>query len=300
MKIFYYKYNSVTKLGLGVKDKFISFDELKKILPKKYTAKDSPVTQPELFRYCEDIITPFYELERVISEKGIYNLNEIDVEKSIFLPPSISPSKIICLGLNYSDHAREVGRPIPVKPNLFSKAPSALIAHKEAINLPKISQAVDYEAELAIIIGKKCKDVPASRAKDFILGYTIINDVTARDLEFEENAQWFRSKSLDTFAPLGPFILTNSYNLNPDNLRIRLWVNGELRQDSNTSKMVYNCYEIVSFVSSDLTLLPGDIIATGTPSGIGMRQIPEPKYLKTGDTVKIEVERIGSLENTVN
>jgi 2-keto-4-pentenoate hydratase/2-oxohepta-3-ene-1,7-dioic acid hydratase in catechol pathway len=239
------------------------------------------------------------ELNRKLSDKNLQGLKELDYNDLKFLPPILDPSKIICLGLNYADHAKELGKPLPSQLNLFSKTPNTLIAHRDTIRIPSISKCIDYEAELAIVIGRKCKNITASEAEKYILGYTIMNDVTARDLEFKDGLQWFRSKSLDTFAPIGPFILINTREFNPNNLRIRLWVNGELRQDSNTNRMVFNCYEIVADVSRDLTLLPGDIISTGTPPGIGMTRKNGEEYLKPGDVVKIEIEKIGCLENSV-
>ncbi|MEM2109605.1 MAG: fumarylacetoacetate hydrolase family protein [Candidatus Odinarchaeota archaeon] len=298
MRIFYYKFAGRPKLGLCVDDKFFPYENVKRTLLENISYSRIPA-RPELFKYMENTVTPFRELNNLLKKKNLQKIKQIDVDKIEFLPPVIEPSKIICLGLNYADHAQELGMPLPDKLNLFSKTSNTLIAHRDKIILPKISKSIDYEAELAIIIGRKCKDVSVKDAENYILGYTIMNDVTARDLEFNGKIQWFRSKSLDTFAPIGPFILINTGDFNPNNLRIRLWINGELRQDSNTSKMVFNCYEIVSDISRDLTMLPGDVISTGTPPGIGMMQKTGPKYLKPGDKIKIEIERIGCLENTV-
>ncbi|MHA1409667.1 MAG: fumarylacetoacetate hydrolase family protein [Candidatus Odinarchaeia archaeon] len=283
-------------MGIKIKNEYYDFNEIKKQLPAKLK-NNKILTNPQLFRFQEDIITIFQELHEKIKHIDMQKINPIKNNIN-FLPPSPYASKIICLGLNYSDHANEVQRPTPKKPNLFAKGTNALIGHKENIILPKISKAVDYEAELAIIIGKKGKNIAAKAAQEYILGYTIMNDITARDLEFEEGIQWFRSKSFDTFAPMGPFLLVDN-QINPNNLDIKLWVNNELRQNSNTNKMVNKCEEIIEFISTDTTLLPGDIISTGTPPGIGMMRKPKPEYLKKGDTLKIKIERIGELVNKI-
>ncbi|WEU40561.1 MAG: fumarylacetoacetate hydrolase family protein [Candidatus Odinarchaeum yellowstonii] len=299
LRIFYYTMNGEPKLGLNFNGKIFSYEDVKKFLSLEKKLCDRIPTRPDLFKNIGDALTPFMELNRKLSDKNLQGLKELDFNDLKFLPPILDPSKIICLGLNYADHAKELGKPLPSQLNLFSKTPNTLIAHRDTIRIPSISKCIDYEAELAIVIGRKCKNITASEAEKYILGYTIMNDVTARDLEFKDGLQWFRSKSLDTFAPIGPFILINTREFNPNNLRIRLWVNGELRQDSNTNRMVFNCYEIVADVSRDLTLLPGDIISTGTPPGIGMTRKNGEEYLKPGDVVKIEIEKIGCLENSV-
>jgi len=197
------------------------------------------------------------------------------------------PSKIVAMGLNYCDHARELRMPLPLKPLFFLKAPSALIGPNETIVYPRVSKRVDYEAELAVVIKKKAKDVPPSKAKDYILGYTCFNDVTARDLQ-DEDGQWARSKSFDTFAPIGPWIVDG---IDAGNLKIQSFVNGKLKQNSNTSELIFKVDEIVSYVSRMMTLMPGDVIATGTPHGVGA--------VKSGDKVEIRISKIGSLLNKV-
>ncbi len=199
------------------------------------------------------------------------------------------PSKIIAVGLNYKDHAKELKMEIPDEPIIFLKPPSAVIAHEETILLPPESKRVDYEGELAIVIGK-----PIYRPKTFkeieeaIFGYTCFNDVTARDLQ-KKDGQWTRSKSFNTFAPLGPFIETEITD--PTSLKIQTFVNGEVRQDSSTSELIFDPIKLVRFISNIMTLLPGDVIATGTPPGVGV--------LKDGDIVEIKIENIGILKNRV-
>ncbi|RLC35936.1 MAG: hypothetical protein DRH33_07795 [Candidatus Nealsonbacteria bacterium] len=213
--------------------------------------------------------------------KKVYSLSEIT-----FLAPCV-PTKIIAVGLNYFDHANEFQMKIPNEPLIFMKPPSTLIAHNDNIIYPKMSKQLDYEAELAVIIKNKVKDIEPEGVFKNILGYTCFNDVTARDLQ-KKDEQWTRAKSFDTFAPVGPFISTD---LNPDNLQIKLYKNGQLMQSSSTSNMIFKVDKIVSFISKIMTLFPGDIIATGTPSGVGQ--------LEAGDIVEVEIEGIGILKNTV-
>ncbi|MCX8117060.1 MAG: fumarylacetoacetate hydrolase family protein [Desulfobacterota bacterium] len=197
------------------------------------------------------------------------------------------PSKIVALGLNYRDHAEEVKLPIPEKPLLFLKPSTAVIGPGEGIVHPKMSRRVDYEAELAVVIGKRAKAVPEEKAKEYILGYTCFNDVTARDLQ-PKDGQWTLSKSFDTFAPIGPWIVTD---VDPSELEISAYLNGQRRQHSNTKNLIFNPFQLVSFISQVMTLLPGDVIATGTPSGIGPMAV--------GDRVEVVIEGIGTLANTV-
>ena len=207
--------------------------------------------------------------------------------KSVKLLSPCVPSKIVALGLNYRDHAVELGLPLPEEPLLFLKPPSAVIGPGETILLPPESKRVDYEAELAVVIGRKARRVSPEEALDYVLGYTCFNDVTARDLQ-QKDGQWTRAKSFDTFAPLGPWIETE---LDPGALRVRSYLNGNLKQDSSTKELVFSVPEIISFVSNIMTLLPGDVIATGTPPGIGP--------LSPGDVIEVEIEGIGRLKNLV-
>ena len=211
-----------------------------------------------------------------------YELSELE-----FLPPVI-PTKIVAVGLNYKDHAAEMQKKLPEEPLLFIKPPSSIIPHLGTIVRPPVSKRVDYESELAIVIGKTAKNIKKSDAADYIFGYTCLNDVTARDLQAKD-VQYTRAKGFDTFAPLGPYIETEIEN--PSNLQIRGWLNGELKQSSDTSNLIFGPYELVEFISGIMTLFPGDIISTGTPSGIGT--------LNHGDIFEIEIENIGRLKNFV-
>lgn len=230
------------------------------------------------------------EIEGVIEGKTVItDCGKVCLEETKFLPPC-RPSKIVCIGLNYIDHARELGMDIPDEPIIFLKPPSSVIAHNEAIIYPEQSRRIDYEAELAVVIGERCKDLSKKEALNVVLGYTILNDVTARDLQMKDG-QWTRAKSFDTFAPVGPWIVTRDEVLNPNALEIKLWVNGELRQSSNTKNFIFKVEELIEFISSIMTLEKGDIISTGTPAGVG--------ELNRGDVVEIEIERIGRLKNWV-
>ncbi|HID08287.1 MAG TPA: FAA hydrolase family protein [Armatimonadetes bacterium] len=211
--------------------------------------------------------------------------------------PVPTPGKIIALGLNYRDHAEELKMGIPEEPLLFSKASTAVCGPYDAIIYPRVTTQLDYEVELAIVIGKRCKNVSVEQAENYIAGYTVFNDVTARDLQFKDQ-QWFRGKSCDTFAPMGPHLVTPDEVGDVHQLTIQSWVNGELRQKSTTANLIFSVPEIVSFVSHHMTLLPGDVIATGTPSGVGMSYDP-PRFLNVGDVVEMEVEKIGRMRNTV-
>ena len=199
----------------------------------------------------------------------------------------LKPTKIICVGLNYTDHAKELGMPIPSEPIIFMKGINALIFNNDSILYPPQTKNLHYEAELAIVIKDRCKNVPREEANKHIAGFTCANDVTARDLQ-EKDGQWTRAKSFDTFCPVGPQIVKG---LDPNNLIIRCYLNGELKQSSNTTKMIFKVDEIVAFVSSIMTLEAEDIILTGTPPGVGP--------MKAGDVVDVEIEGIGTLRNKI-
>ena len=222
-----------------------------------------------------------------------YPLDEVQLA-----PPLPNPSKIVCVGLNYHDHCREQGIEVPQRPLLFAKFPSTIIGPDDDITWPPhVTKQVDYEAELAVVIGRKGRNIPLDEAARFIAGYTIVNDVSARDVQ-KSDGQWVRGKSLDTFCPMGPYLVTTDEVVDPQQLKIRCWVNGELRQDSNTAEMIFKIRELISFISQTCTLMPGDIISTGTPHGVGVFRNP-PVFLQPGDVVEIEIEKLGRLRNYV-
>lgn len=213
-------------------------------------------------------------------------------------PPLANPSKIICVGLNYHDHCREQDISVPERPILFAKFPTSIVGPEDEITWPTdVSQQVDYEVELGVIIGRKGRDIAVDEAYDYVAGYTIVNDVSARDVQFADE-QWVRGKSFDTFCPLGPYLLTADEVPDPHNLRIQCWVNGELRQDSNTGELIFRVPQLVAYISRTCTLLPGDLISTGTPGGVGVFREP-PIFLKPGDVVEVGIENLGRLRNRV-
>lgn len=237
------------------------------------------------------------ELMRTSSEKARRKAT-LKMGDVTLLAPVPSPSKIICLGLNYRDHAEEQGAKIPQDIIIFMKPRTAIIGPNEPIVYPSFIEKLDYEAELAVIIGRRGKNIPIFNVEKHIFGYTVFNDVSARDIQFSDR-QWTRGKSFDTFAPIGPCITIARQIPNPNNLWIRTRVNGELRQNSSTCNMVFSVYEVVHRLSRVMTLEPGDIIATGTPAGVAAFMKPHPKYLLPGDTVEVEIEKIGTLRNVV-
>jgi 2-keto-4-pentenoate hydratase/2-oxohepta-3-ene-1,7-dioic acid hydratase in catechol pathway len=212
-------------------------------------------------------------------------------------PPVPRPGKVICVGLNYRDHAAESNMPVPTSPVTFSKYVTAVAAPGSPIRLPAVSKEVDYEAELAVVIGRRAKHVTAEQAWDCVLGYTNLNDVSARDLQFADK-QWQRGKSCDTFAPMGPAIVTRDEIPDPHRLRIQLRLNGQTMQDSSTAQLIFGVETVIAFLSETVTLEPGDVIATGTPPGVGFARKP-PVFLKPGDVVEVEVEGLGVLSNPV-
>lgn len=212
-----------------------------------------------------------------------------------FLPP-VFPGKILAIGRNYVDHANEGGEAPPAAPLIFTKLANSLNAHLQPVVLHALSAQVDYEAELAVVIGRRCRRVSEAEALGYVFGYTLINDVSARDLQFGDG-QWVRGKGLDGFAPLGPFVTTRAAVGDVQSLKIEGRLNGEVMQSSNTSKMIFGVAHLVSYISQGITLEPGDVIATGTPEGVGIFRQP-PVLLKPGDVYEVEVEGLGTLVNT--
>lgn len=213
-------------------------------------------------------------------------------------PPLARPSKMICIGLNYAGHARESGMDLPKQPVVFFKATSAIVGPNDPLEIPRNSQKTDWEVELAFVIGKKAKYVEEADAYDHIAGYVLHNDYSERAFQLEHGGQWVKGKSADTFAPIGPFIATKDEISDPHNLRLWLKVNGKKVQDSNTSDLIFNIPKLVAHLSSYMTLLPGDIISTGTPAGVGMGFNP-PRYLKGGEVIELGVDGLGSSSQQV-
>jgi 2-keto-4-pentenoate hydratase/2-oxohepta-3-ene-1,7-dioic acid hydratase in catechol pathway len=244
---------------------------------------------------CFDLDGEF--MRRVAGISAADKFDEIDLKSVRLAAPVPRPPKIICIGLNYRNHAIESGMDLPKSPIIFSKFSSCAIGVNQPIVLPKNSSQVDYETELAFIIGRAAKNVSAADAMRYVFGYTNFNDVSARDFQFADG-QWQRGKSCDTFAPFGPFATTKDEISDPHNLRIRFRLNGETLQDSNTNELIFKIPELIEFLSASITLEPGDIVATGTPPGVGFARKP-PVYMKGGDIAEVEIEGLGILSNPV-
>ena len=230
-------------------------------------------------------------------KKGYWSLDSVTV-----LPPIARPTKIICMGGNFSDHLAEGSSSLPSFPVSFLKAPTSLVGHRAPVIYPKRVKLLDYEVELATVIGKECKDVPRKDALDYVAGFSVFNDISARDIQFAEMKRGFCNlgKNFDTFGPMGPCLVTPDQAGNPDNLEMELRVNGQTRQLSSTKKMVFKVRELIEFFSS-MTLEPGDIITSGTPSGVAIYRKPdkEPYLLRPGDSIEAKVENLGRLQNMV-
>ncbi len=230
-------------------------------------------------------------IDNAEAAKFIVPENEVKIARPFL------PSNVICVGLNYREHAKESNLPLPEQPMLFAKWTTSVIGPGDAIVLPPDTQEVDYEAELAVVIGQKCRGVSAEQALDYVAGYTCMNDVSARDFQ-RDDKQWVRAKSQDTFGPVGPYLVTSDELTDPQSLGIRCTVNGQRLQDSTTSDMIFSIRELIAFISRGVTLHPGDLITTGTPQGVGFARKP-PIFLKDGDEVVVEIDGIGSLSNPV-
>jgi len=214
--------------------------------------------------------------------------------------PVPRPGKVVCIGLNYRDHARETGARIPEQPIFFSKFPSNVIGPEDDVVHPgdAITSQVDYEVELVVVMGRGGRHIPEERALDYVAGYTVGNDVSARDLQLQRGSQWAKGKALDTFAPMGPALVTADEVPNPNGLRIQMRLNGQTMQDSNTSEMIFSVPVLIAFLSRLFAFQPGDVIYTGTPSGVGLARDPQV-WVRPGDVMEAEVERLGVLRNRV-
>src|SRR6185369_6448386 len=266
-----------------------------------------PADRPTNPLHWFDMDGQWYQKARATAEALVRDEQQLAAanEKGWLVPSSDAywfapvprPGKFICIGLNYRDHALESKMAIPETPVVFSKFPTAVIAPGEAVVLPRTSKQVDYEAELAVVIGRRAKNVSADRAYDYVLGYTSFNDVTARDFQFAAG-QWQRGKSCDTFAPMGQTIVTTDVITDPHKLAIKLTLNGEIMQNSNTDQLIFGVPQLIEFISQSITLEPGDVIATGTPAGVGFARKP-PVFLKPGDEMQVLIDGIGGLGNPV-
>ena len=229
-------------------------------------------------------------LKTIISEKTLKEISR-DIRLG---PPIARPSKIICIGLNYSDHATESKMQLPPEPVIFFKATTAIVGPNDNLTIPKNSKKTDWEVELAVVIGKKASYVDEAVALNHVAGYLLHNDYSEREFQLERAGQWVKGKSCDTFAPLGPFLATPDEVPDVNDLRLWLTVNGTMMQDGNTKNLVFKIPHLISYLSQFMTLLPGDIISTGTPAGVGLGQKPEPVYIKPGDVMELGIHGLGS------
>jgi 2-keto-4-pentenoate hydratase/2-oxohepta-3-ene-1,7-dioic acid hydratase in catechol pathway len=280
MKLATFTYNNATRIGVVVEDSIIDLAAV-----------------PELPREMKAFLNAGKDaLDRarnaVRDKVRVLPLKEVKLEAPIAHPP-----EFLAIGLNYADHVAESGMKAPEFPMFFNKQATCVNGPYDPIHLPRVSSALDYEGELGIVIGKRCRHVPRARAHEVIAGYIIVNDVSVRD--WQRRAQTMTlGKSFDTHGPTGPWIVTTDEMPDPHNLELRTWVNGELRQHSNTKHLIFDCFAEIETLTTAFTLLPGTIISTGTPSGVAAAFKP-PKWLKAGDVVKIEIQGIGSIENRV-
>jgi 2,4-diketo-3-deoxy-L-fuconate hydrolase len=247
------------------------------------------------------------EIDRsTLSPSGLAKLHKLAVESLPLVPgnprlgvPLTGISKLVCAGLNYRDHAEEAGMAIPAEPILFMKATTCITGPTDPIIMPKGSVKTDWEAELGIVIGSIARDVPMDRALDYVAGYCAVNDISEREYQLERGGgQWDKGKGCDTFGPIGPWLVTRDEIPDPQNLNVWLEVNGQRMQNGNTRTMIFGCAELVSYISRFMTLLPGDVIATGTPPGVGLGMKP-PRYLKAGDVIRFSIEGLGMQEQKV-
>lgn len=254
------------------------------------------ISNRQIIQLSEKQRSKFERAALAIADAHLSDLDVFPIEDALLGPPIPDPDKIICLGLNYRSHAEEAGLAIPKVPLLFGKYRNTLNGPTSPIILPSMSEEIDYEAELAVVIGKRCKNVAVEDALNCVAGYMALNDVSARDLQMR-TGQWLSGKTLDTFAPCGPALVINEIS-DPQNLNISTRVNGQVLQQSNTRNMIFSVAETIAYISQLLTLEPGDIIATGTPEGVGFKRNP-PIFLHHGDLVEVEIEGIGILKNPV-
>ena len=262
------------------------------------TLVDLNATDPQIPTCTKSLLTAGQEMLQ-LAEEASRSGEPIPLDSVKLLPPIANPQKIICVGANYAEHAKEVGEEQPDEPIIFCKFPTALHAPNEPVVLPTVSQKVDYEAEFVVVIGRQGRNISEKDALNYVAGYTCGNDVSARDWQLEKSGgQWLLGKSFDTFAPVGPWVVTTDEIPDPENLDIALRLNGQTMQQSNTRNFIFPIAKVIAYVSQVCTLTPGDLLFTGTPNGVGLGRKP-PIFLKSGDTMEVDIEKIGVLRNPV-
>jgi 2-keto-4-pentenoate hydratase/2-oxohepta-3-ene-1,7-dioic acid hydratase in catechol pathway len=258
---------------------------------------DLAAAAPELPREMSALLAAGPDALRRAASAAANARGRLPLASLTLCAPILRPPKFLAIGLNYADHVAEAGLETPKLPIVFNKQSTCVTGPRDPVHMPRVSQALDYEGELGLVIGRRCRHVPRARAHEAIAGYLIVNDVSVRDWQLRVPT-WTMGKSFDTHGPIGPWITTADEVGDPHGLRLRTWVNDELRQDSNTKHLIFDCFALVEHLSTGFTLEPGDVVATGTPGGVGMAMKP-PRLLKVGDRVRIEIEGLGELDNEI-
>lgn len=293
MKLYRYTQNEKPTLGIAHGDRLFSCEDLLKKAGEKLS---EAVLQADTRSLCAVPESGLHALKRILSDESAFaDLPSVAIAEAALLAPLPDPSKVICIGLNYRDHCEEQNKPAPERPMLFAKFANTIAGPTDDVTIPGNTTELDFEGELAVVIGRRARDVSREDALDYMFGYMALLDVSARDLQ-RSDGQWVRAKSQDGFAPCGPCIVTADEVADPQNLPLRTVVNGQTMQNSNTSNMIFPVDELIAFVSASLTLEPGDIISTGTPAGVGVHRNPQV-LLKSGDVVEVTIDGIGSLQN---
>jgi acylpyruvate hydrolase len=289
----------VPSIGVELESGILDIPDAASHFGRKYHVRGHsfPTTMMDLLQWESGIDVVRQIVQRYMKTPKSERIMTRPLDSITLEAPISRPGKIVALGKNYLDHVEETGSDVPEFPVIFAKFPSSVIGPDDPIHIPEVSSMIDWEVELGLIIGKSCKDVNEKKSLEYVAGYTVINDVSARDLQMGDG-QWVRGKSLDGFCPMGPCIVTQDELDDASKLKMHTKVNGVLKQESSTSKMIFDVRKIVSFLSKSFTLEPGDVIATGTPSGVGFVREP-PEFLKAGDRLELYIEKIGYLRNKV-
>jgi 2-keto-4-pentenoate hydratase/2-oxohepta-3-ene-1,7-dioic acid hydratase in catechol pathway len=280
MKLATFTHENATRIGIVEGDEVVDL------------AAAAPRLPQDMLSFIEAGEPAMLEARAALGSGARIPLSEVHLEAPIARPP-----KFLGIGLNYADHVAETGRENPEHPILFNKQSTCVVGPNDDVHIPRASHVVDYEGELGVVIGRRCRHVSREDARDVIAGYLVVNDVSVRDWQLRVPTMTI-GKSFDTHGPIGPWIVTSDEITDPHQLRLRTWVNEELRQESNTKELIFDCYDLIEHLSTSFTLEPGDIIATGTSSGVGIAMKP-PKLLEAGDVVRIEIEGIGQIENSM-
>ena len=299
MRLVTYARMGVPSIGVELESGILDIPDAASQFGRKYHVRGHsfPTTMMDLLQWESGIDVVSQIVQRYMKTPKSARIMTRPLNSITLEAPISRPGKIVALGKNYLDHVEETGSNVPKFPVVFAKFPSSVIGPDDYIRIPEISSRIDWEVELGIVIGKSCRNVSEKKSLEYVAGYTVINDVSARDLQTDDG-QWVRAKSLDGFCPMGPCIVTQDELGDASKLRMHTKVNGVVKQESSTSKMIFNVRKIISFLSKSFTLEPGDVIATGTPSGVGFAREP-PEFLKAGDRLELYIEKIGYLRNKV-